>query len=161
MKEWQWTNLVCFPKSNRQCKYKKMVHLSGSQNCSRNTKTTIKQIRNQKNAFKCCRVAYTLLAVKRLQGLTALFFSLINRRLNLQLPKFSISGSYDVKTLFEQMGITEVFSGNADLSGISVNHDLQVSQVSRQSWWWEGGWLFWSVMSGIFKDFISLFILLK
>lgn len=76
----------------------------------------------------------TLLAETRLQGLTALLFSLTNRRLNLQLPKFSISGSYDVKTLFEQMGITEVFSGNADLSGISGNHNLQVSQVSRQSW---------------------------
>lgn len=61
-------------------------------------------------------------------------FSLINRRLNLQLPKFSVSGSYDVKNLFEQMGITEVFSGNADLSGISGNHNLQVSQVSAQSW---------------------------
>ncbi|KAM6133984.1 LOW QUALITY PROTEIN: serine protease inhibitor A3M-like [Phoenicopterus ruber ruber] len=40
------------------------------------------------------------------------------RRLNLQLPKISISGSYDVKKLFKD-GITEVFSGNADLSGIS------------------------------------------
>lgn len=88
---------------------------------------------------ECFQVSLTcmlsaLLAEMRLQGLTALLFSLTNRRLNLQLPKFSISGSYDVKTLFEQMGITEVFSGNADLSGISGNHNLQVSQVSRQSW---------------------------
>lgn len=59
------------------------------------------------------------------------------------------------------MGITEVFSGNADLSGISGNHNLQVSQVSKQSWWWDGGWLFWSFASGIFKGFISLLILLK
>lgn len=58
---------------------------------------------------------------------------LVTRRLNLQLPKFSISGSYDVKTLFEQMGITEVFSGNADLSGISGNHDLQVSQAIHKA----------------------------
>ncbi|NWZ35598.1 IPSP inhibitor, partial [Brachypodius atriceps] len=58
---------------------------------------------------------------------------LVFRRLNLQLPKFSISGSYDVKTLFEQMGITEVFSGNADLSGISGNHDLQVSQAIHKA----------------------------
>uniref|UniRef100_A0A8C3Y6X1 Serpin domain-containing protein n=1 Tax=Catharus ustulatus TaxID=91951 RepID=A0A8C3Y6X1_CATUS len=54
-------------------------------------------------------------------------------RLNLQLPKFSISGSYDVKTLFEQMGITEVFSGDADLSGISGNRDLQVSQAIHKA----------------------------
>ncbi|NXU14938.1 A1AT2 antiproteinase, partial [Pardalotus punctatus] len=54
---------------------------------------------------------------------------LVTRRLNLHLPKFSISGSYDVKTLFEEMGITEVFSRNADLSRISGNHHLQVSQA--------------------------------
>ncbi|NWZ69982.1 SPA3F inhibitor, partial [Acrocephalus arundinaceus] len=58
---------------------------------------------------------------------------LMTRRLNLQLPKFSISGSYDVKTLFEQMGITEVFSDNADLSGISGNRDLQVSQAIHKA----------------------------
>uniref|UniRef100_A0A8C3UWS6 Serpin domain-containing protein n=1 Tax=Catharus ustulatus TaxID=91951 RepID=A0A8C3UWS6_CATUS len=57
----------------------------------------------------------------------------VTRRLNLQLPKFSISGSYDVKTLFEQMGITEVFSGDADLSGISGNRDLQVSQAIHKA----------------------------
>ncbi|XP_027493973.1 serine protease inhibitor 2.1-like [Corapipo altera] len=55
------------------------------------------------------------------------------RRLNLQLPKFSISGSYDVKNLFEKMGITEVFSGNADLSGISGKHNLQVSQALHKA----------------------------
>jgi len=31
------------------------------------------------------------------------------------------------------MGITEVFSSNADLSGISGSRDLQVSQVSEQT----------------------------
>ncbi|NXO19689.1 A1AT2 antiproteinase, partial [Cisticola juncidis] len=58
---------------------------------------------------------------------------LVTRKLNLQLPKFSISGSYDVKALFEQMGITEVFSGNADLSGITGSHDLQVSQAIHKA----------------------------
>ncbi|XP_051662653.1 serine protease inhibitor 2.1-like [Manacus candei] len=58
---------------------------------------------------------------------------LMPRRLNLQLPKFSISGSYDVKNLFEKMGITEVFSGNADLSGISGSHNLQVSQAIHKA----------------------------
>ncbi|KFV42679.1 Alpha-1-antiproteinase 2, partial [Tyto alba] len=55
------------------------------------------------------------------------------RRLNLQLPKFSISGSYDVKNLFEEMGITKVFSNSADLSGISGSHDLQVSQAIHKA----------------------------
>ncbi|NXG16414.1 A1AT2 antiproteinase, partial [Grallaria varia] len=58
---------------------------------------------------------------------------LMTWRLNLHLPKFSISGSYDVKNLFEKMGITEVFSGNADLSGISGSHNLQVSQAIHKA----------------------------
>ncbi|NXK33273.1 A1AT2 antiproteinase, partial [Piprites chloris] len=59
--------------------------------------------------------------------------NLMTRRLNLQLPKFSISGSYDVKNLFEKMGITEVFSDNADLSGISGSHNLQVSEAIHKA----------------------------
>ncbi|XP_072721325.1 plasma serine protease inhibitor-like [Ciconia boyciana] len=58
---------------------------------------------------------------------------LATRRLNLQLPKISISGSYDVKKLFKEMGITELFSSNADLSGISGSHDLQVSQAIHKA----------------------------
>ncbi|NXX73492.1 A1AT2 antiproteinase, partial [Urocolius indicus] len=55
------------------------------------------------------------------------------RRLDLKLPKFSISGVYDVKDLFKEMGITEVFSGNADLSGISGSRNLQVSQAIHKA----------------------------
>ncbi|KFR12518.1 Alpha-1-antiproteinase 2, partial [Opisthocomus hoazin] len=58
---------------------------------------------------------------------------LVTRRLNLQLPKISISGSYDVKNLLKEMGITEVFSSNADLSGISGSRDLQVSQAIHKA----------------------------
>ncbi|NWI96568.1 AACT protein, partial [Pitta sordida] len=58
---------------------------------------------------------------------------LLTRRLNLQLPKFSISGSYDVKKLFEELGITEVFSDNADLSGISGSRNIQVSQAIHKA----------------------------
>ncbi|NWX02885.1 A1AT2 antiproteinase, partial [Caloenas nicobarica] len=58
---------------------------------------------------------------------------LTSRRLNLQLPKISISGSYEVEKLLKEMGITEVFSGNADLSGISGSHDLRVSQAVHKA----------------------------
>ncbi|NXH21815.1 A1AT antiproteinase, partial [Bucco capensis] len=58
---------------------------------------------------------------------------LVTRRLHLQLPKISISGSYDVKSLLKEMGITEVFSGNADLSGISGSRDLWVSQAIHKA----------------------------
>ncbi|KAM6068892.1 alpha-1-antiproteinase-like [Theristicus caerulescens] len=59
--------------------------------------------------------------------------NLETRRLDLQLPKISISGSYDVKNLFEEMGITEVFSRNADLSGISGSRDLWASQAIHKA----------------------------
>ncbi|NWW48356.1 AACT protein, partial [Pedionomus torquatus] len=55
------------------------------------------------------------------------------RRLDLQLPKISISGSYDVKNLFNEMGITEVFSSNADLSGISGSRNLWVSEAVHKA----------------------------
>ncbi|KAM9013877.1 uncharacterized protein PRD47_007604 [Ara ararauna] len=58
---------------------------------------------------------------------------LVTRRLDLQLPKISISGFYDLKKLFKEMGITEVFSGNADLSGISGSHSLQVSEAVHKA----------------------------
>ncbi|NXW56714.1 AACT protein, partial [Eurystomus gularis] len=58
---------------------------------------------------------------------------LTTRRLHLQFPKVSISVSYDVKKLFMEMGITEVFSSNADLSGISGSHNLQVSQAVHKA----------------------------
>ncbi|NXP72563.1 A1AT antiproteinase, partial [Ramphastos sulfuratus] len=59
--------------------------------------------------------------------------NLETRSLHLQLPKTSISGSYDVKKLFVEMGITEVFSSDADLSGISGNRDLQISQAIHKA----------------------------
>ncbi|NXI69316.1 A1AT2 antiproteinase, partial [Anseranas semipalmata] len=55
------------------------------------------------------------------------------RRADLHLPKISISASYDVRNLFEEMGITDVFSSNADLSGISGSRDLLVSQAIHKA----------------------------
>uniref|UniRef100_A0A8C4VMP5 Alpha-1-antiproteinase-like n=1 Tax=Gopherus evgoodei TaxID=1825980 RepID=A0A8C4VMP5_9SAUR len=57
----------------------------------------------------------------------------VGRTLNLYIPKFSISGSYDVKLLFEKMGITDVFSSHADLSGIAGTSDLHVSQAIHKA----------------------------
>ncbi|NXF54016.1 A1AT antiproteinase, partial [Oceanites oceanicus] len=59
--------------------------------------------------------------------------SLEKRKIYLDLPKFSISGSYDVKSLFEKMGVTEVFSNHADLSGVAENTLLKVSKAIHKA----------------------------
>ncbi|XP_062432592.1 alpha-1-antitrypsin-like [Rhea pennata] len=59
--------------------------------------------------------------------------SLKNRKIYLYLPKFSISGSYDVKNLFKKMGVTEVFSDQADLSGMTENTRLKVSKAIHKA----------------------------
>ncbi|KAM6359282.1 alpha-1-antitrypsin-like [Alca torda] len=59
--------------------------------------------------------------------------SLTKRKIHLDLPKFSISGSYDVKSLFEKMGVTDVFSDHADLSGMAENTLLKVSKAIHKA----------------------------
>ncbi|KFV53125.1 Alpha-1-antiproteinase, partial [Gavia stellata] len=59
--------------------------------------------------------------------------SLEKRKIYLDLPKFSISGSYDVKSLFEKMGVTELFSGKADLSGVAEKSLLKVSKAIHKA----------------------------
>ena len=57
-------------------------------------------------------------------------FSLFPRRIHeLYLPKFSIKSNYELNDILFQLGIKKIF-GNADLSGITGNGDLVVSQVS-------------------------------
>uniref|UniRef100_A0A673UG29 Serpin domain-containing protein n=1 Tax=Suricata suricatta TaxID=37032 RepID=A0A673UG29_SURSU len=52
------------------------------------------------------------------------------RSANVHLPKLSISGTYDLKSLLSKMGITKVFTYEADLSGITEKGHLTLSQVS-------------------------------
>ncbi|NXR51574.1 A1AT protein, partial [Hippolais icterina] len=59
--------------------------------------------------------------------------SLEKREIYLDLPKFSVSGSYDVKSLFEKMGVKEVFSDQADLSGVAKNLPLKVSKAIHKA----------------------------
>ncbi|NWH98313.1 A1AT protein, partial [Tichodroma muraria] len=59
--------------------------------------------------------------------------SLEKRNIYLDLPKFSVSGSYDVKSLFKKMGVTEVFSDQADLSGVAKNLLLKVSKAIHKA----------------------------
>ncbi|NXD82792.1 A1AT2 antiproteinase, partial [Halcyon senegalensis] len=59
--------------------------------------------------------------------------SLEKRKIYLDLPKFSISASYDVTNLFQKMGVTEVFSDQADLSGMAEKTLLKVSKAVHKA----------------------------
>ncbi|NXK49180.1 A1AT protein, partial [Chauna torquata] len=59
--------------------------------------------------------------------------SLEKRKIYLYLPKFSISGSYDVKSLLMKMGVTDMFGKEADLSGMAENTDLKVSRAIHKA----------------------------
>ncbi|CAO2587387.1 Serine protease inhibitor A3F [Lemmus lemmus] len=60
----------------------------------------------------------------------------------LSLPKFSVSTDYSLQDILPQLGIREVFSTQADLSGITGSKDPQVSQETE-------------VMAGISTDVLS------
>ncbi|KAL2303910.1 hypothetical protein Nmel_009194 [Mimus melanotis] len=57
--------------------------------------------------------------------------SLQDRKIHLHIPKFSISGTYDVKNIVEQMGMVNLFTEQADLSGVTEEPGLMVSKVSQ------------------------------
>ncbi|XP_066044825.1 alpha-1-antitrypsin-like [Chamaea fasciata] len=59
--------------------------------------------------------------------------SLEEREIYLDLPKFSVSSSYDLKSLFKKMGVTEVFSDQADLSGLAKNLPVKVSKAIHKA----------------------------
>ncbi|XP_072486438.1 alpha-1-antiproteinase-like [Notamacropus eugenii] len=58
--------------------------------------------------------------------------NLDRRAVDLYFPKVSISGSYDLKVL-RDMGITDVFEEKADLSGITEQTKLKVSQALHKA----------------------------
>lgn len=51
----------------------------------------------------------------------------------LYMPKFSISTDYSLEDVLPELGIREVFSTQADLSGITGDKDLRVSQVVHKA----------------------------
>ncbi|XP_043929533.1 corticosteroid-binding globulin-like [Protopterus annectens] len=51
------------------------------------------------------------------------------RYVALQLPKFSLSASYEMKDVLERMGMTDLFSNEADFSGIGSDPNLQISKI--------------------------------
>ncbi|RMB98784.1 hypothetical protein DUI87_25003 [Hirundo rustica rustica] len=53
--------------------------------------------------------------------------------MELHIPKLSISGTYDLKRILMNLGVTDVVSNWADLSGITENPDVKVSKVTHKA----------------------------
>ncbi|XP_039110478.1 serpin A9 isoform X1 [Hyaena hyaena] len=49
------------------------------------------------------------------------------------IPKFSISASYDLETILPKMGIWDAFNENADFSGITKTGFLQLSKAAHKA----------------------------
>ncbi|XP_015274571.1 PREDICTED: alpha-1-antiproteinase-like, partial [Gekko japonicus] len=56
------------------------------------------------------------------------------RRIDLSLPRVSLRTNYDVKELFKGLGITEVFTDQADLSAFTEQHKLKISQAVHEAY---------------------------
>ncbi|XP_018414905.1 PREDICTED: alpha-1-antitrypsin-like [Nanorana parkeri] len=52
---------------------------------------------------------------------------------DLRIPKFSVSGSLDLKELLPKFGIVDLFSNSADLSGITGAPNLKISQARHNA----------------------------
>ncbi|XP_068960367.1 serpin A12-like [Petaurus breviceps papuanus] len=52
---------------------------------------------------------------------------------DVSLPKFSISGTYDMKNCLSGLGVTRIFDGSADLTRISPQKTLKVSQAIQKA----------------------------
>lgn len=58
-----------------------------------------------------------------------MFFSHYDRFANLRFPKCTISATYDLIAVMRTLGITQVFSNEADLSKITTDGPVKLSQV--------------------------------
>uniref|UniRef100_A0A8C5T452 Thyroxine-binding globulin n=1 Tax=Malurus cyaneus samueli TaxID=2593467 RepID=A0A8C5T452_9PASS len=52
---------------------------------------------------------------------------------NLYLPKFTLHGTYDLKTILYKMGIMDLFTDKADLSGITGQPQHRISQAIHKA----------------------------
>ncbi|XP_040066715.2 intracellular coagulation inhibitor 2 [Ixodes scapularis] len=55
------------------------------------------------------------------------------RKVTVSLPKFKLEAEYSLKDNLKNLGITEMFSAQADLSGITSDADLTVSDVVHKA----------------------------
>ncbi|XP_076777007.1 plasma serine protease inhibitor [Arvicanthis niloticus] len=55
------------------------------------------------------------------------------RRLDLYLPKFSIEGTYKLEKILPKLGIQDIFTTHADLSGITDHTNIKLSEMVHRS----------------------------
>ncbi|XP_051006850.1 plasma serine protease inhibitor-like [Acomys russatus] len=55
------------------------------------------------------------------------------RRLDLYLPKFSMEGTYQLEKILPKLGIRDVFTTHADLSGITDHTNIKLSEMMHKS----------------------------
>lgn len=53
-----------------------------------------------------------------------------HRWINLFVPKFSISATYDLGAILLKMGIQDAFADNANFLGLTEDNGLKLSKVS-------------------------------
>ncbi|XP_061417331.1 heparin cofactor 2-like isoform X1 [Lethenteron reissneri] len=58
--------------------------------------------------------------------------AMTNRTRDVIIPKFNLQQKYDLKNNLKEMGVTELFQANADLSGMTGAKDVQVSSFQHQ-----------------------------
>nr|XP_004665610.2 plasma serine protease inhibitor [Jaculus jaculus] len=58
---------------------------------------------------------------------------LTKRQLKLYIPKFSIEGSYQLEKILPALGIRDVFTSHADLSGITTYPNIQLSEMIHKA----------------------------
>ncbi|KAM5340986.1 plasma serine protease inhibitor-like isoform 1-T2 [Glossophaga mutica] len=58
---------------------------------------------------------------------------LTKRKLQLYLPKFSMEGSYQLEKVLPKLGIRDIFTSQADLTGLTDHSNIQVSEMVHKA----------------------------
>lgn len=56
-----------------------------------------------------------------------------NKKVRITIPKFKEESEYELIEYFKNMGMNKLFSSQADLSGISINKDIRISNIIHKA----------------------------